>query len=657
MSFDIDNFADIGGQTRKGMSPALWSYESLDDLADILSPEYFAEIGLHVSVGDFISVNLVDGKKIITIQDQTNFPPMVVIDPLVFAPGGGGNVTTSDVLLATQLVLGNGGVDLVTEPNLTFNAGVFGVDGDLDIAATGKLSFDGTIILQDNGGVALMNIGLIDATTKATIQDDMTQLDNLASIGGISGSVFGPSGAWMSAGFNAGPNDGFLINFVPVIDDTTSTITLRNIAALDATTLATIQAGVGNVTTSDTLTNNRLMLGNGGSDLKIQPSLTFINGMFGVGAGLPDAFSPLHVFENTTSTLANAGVTIEQAGGGHALLHFKRSNIMWTIGLSGGNVLQVKDSSSIGTGSVLTLTRGTDRMGINKPGPLTTLHITSEDGDGVAVVTKETTGTNGASVRDFVGTRDPNGVVSGSGADLYSSDNGELSGTYENRANIADSVWLKRSVNPPNIVELHNSAELDALASGGIITISSNTTWHVKAALTTANRIVVNSGILFRITGEFNATASITYSGTDTFITAPGGNVQIYGAVSINSSSTGTFFVGTTNLCALVIQSSSLVGWTDLGSITDGQMFAANSACFNCTGGFTLTNTIQVNLLTFNQLGVAFNGPFFTINTNNPNSIFSFTDIAGQNLGTGSLFNLDTRINLDASLVVSSHLH
>jgi hypothetical protein len=163
-------------------------------------------------------------------------------------------------------------------------------DGGLSLALGSNLDFNGVIILDDDvSGHTLKNINAIDITTRTTIEDAITTLTNLTMIGFTSGSVLGPSGAWDSGGFNLGGNDSYDINGTALLSDSGGTITLSNINALDATTQATILAisGIGNVTTSDTLTANQLLLGNGTTDIVTEPDLVWDGVMFGIGIANP----------------------------------------------------------------------------------------------------------------------------------------------------------------------------------------------------------------------------------------------------------------------------------------------------------------------------------------------------------------------------------
>jgi len=531
MSFDIDSFADIGGQTRKGMAPAVWSYESKgDNLAEILTPDYFAELALHVSPGDFISLSLLGGKSMITVESVDLMPPgMVVIDPEVFMPGGGGNVFTNDILAATQLLLGDGAMSIVTEPKLTFSGGVLGVDGSIDLATDGVLSFDGTLILEDVAGVmTLRNVNALDSTTETTIE---MAIDHLFSLNFIRG---------FAVEFND-PNADSLWGWKD------SEAKYRNMS------IAEIQAIVDGVTTSDVLATTQLLVGNGLKDIATVPALT------------------------------------------------------WS-----GTLLDILSS-----------------------------------GDDTSPVLQIQSTTNGGIVGFLTGDRNPNGLISSLAPNVYHSIQGALSGTYENRGAGSTSIWLKRSVLPGEILEIHNSAELDALASGGVITITSDVTWRLRGALTTANRIVVNPFVNLTILGESNAGVGITYTGTGTFLTVLGfGFLDVLDKATLTSSSTGTF-ISAAALALLNFRRMRISGWDDLGTITAASAFVAEGIVFqNIDSGFVLNDNAVITISDITQIGSPISGSLFTIDTNNPVSVYIFDNIVLNSISAGaSMFDFNTRMN------------
>lgn len=56
MAFTIANLQPIGGQTRKGQSPAIWSYATLDTHATVDTAGYFNDAANLLGIGDIIHV-------------------------------------------------------------------------------------------------------------------------------------------------------------------------------------------------------------------------------------------------------------------------------------------------------------------------------------------------------------------------------------------------------------------------------------------------------------------------------------------------------------------------------------------------------------------------------------------------------------------------
>lgn len=179
-----------------------------------------------------------------------------------------------------------------------------------------------------------------------------------------------------------------------------------------------------------------------------------------------------------------------------------------------------------------------------------------------------------------------------------------------------DAAWQQISVVAPTAIEIFTAADLDAIASGGVITFSSDTTLIIKGAITTSNRFVINGGALKF--AAFNFEAGLTYSGTGTFISGTGGVASE--TVDLSSSSTGTLFalsnpLGLPNRL-VNFQGVNSAGWTSMGSISDfdAAIFGACSFIF-ITDGFDLINT-SLSALSVGYIGgtVPLNaGAFFRI--------------------------------------------
>jgi hypothetical protein len=54
MAFSRDGWNPIGGQSKKGSAPQMWSYASTDTIADANTSAYFNSVSNEVTVGDLI---------------------------------------------------------------------------------------------------------------------------------------------------------------------------------------------------------------------------------------------------------------------------------------------------------------------------------------------------------------------------------------------------------------------------------------------------------------------------------------------------------------------------------------------------------------------------------------------------------------------------
>ena len=54
MAFNRDGWNPIGGQSKKGTAPQLFTYTTTDTVADVNTAAYFNDVSTHVSVGDVI---------------------------------------------------------------------------------------------------------------------------------------------------------------------------------------------------------------------------------------------------------------------------------------------------------------------------------------------------------------------------------------------------------------------------------------------------------------------------------------------------------------------------------------------------------------------------------------------------------------------------
>jgi len=98
MAFNGDHMTSIGGNSRAGVAPMGWGYESsVDTFADVQGTGYFDTFNRSLLAGQFIYVSLADGKGIITILSVDRFLKQVTIDSAALKPGTG-DALTSDPL-------------------------------------------------------------------------------------------------------------------------------------------------------------------------------------------------------------------------------------------------------------------------------------------------------------------------------------------------------------------------------------------------------------------------------------------------------------------------------------------------------------------------------------------------------------------------------
>ena len=96
-----------------------------------------------------------------------------------------------------------------------------------------------------------------------------------------------------------------------------------------------------------------------------------------VGIGIAAPVSTTHIYENTTATDSSAGLTIEQAGTGDAILQFLETGTQrWVVGLDNSDSDKFKISSDGDLNSNARLTIDTSgKVGIGNTSPDGTLHI------------------------------------------------------------------------------------------------------------------------------------------------------------------------------------------------------------------------------------------------------------------------------------------
>ena len=309
--------------------------------------------------------------------------------------------------------LGNGGT---IDGDLT-------ISGDLTVSGGGSLSFDeileGTQVIDVTSTEALLvrkngdggDVFLVDTTnSNAELTGDM-KITNTAATIGLEIAQSGDNHALKIDQDDADKSAIF-------IDAESTTAHVIYIDGAATTTAAVIRMdGLGGLTTgamfnanitsttletgADTGAFRIVHSGNSGSKvanimhlhnddasstgttvLKLQQDSTApaLVAMGNVGIGTAAPSTPLHIYENT-STTSTAGVLIEQDGSGDCLLSFLTSGIQrWVTGIdSSDSAYKIAKTTNLGTDTVLTLDTSSN-VGIQNPAPGSLLEISKVSG-------------------------------------------------------------------------------------------------------------------------------------------------------------------------------------------------------------------------------------------------------------------------------------
>lgn len=208
--------------------------------------------------------------------------------------------------------------------------------------------------------------------------------------------------------------------------------------------------------------------------------------------------------------------------------------------------------------------------------------------------------------------------------------------------------------------EITTAAEFDALASGGVITLTANTTFYLKANISTSTEIVLGG---FNCHFGFGGNSrTLNYTGSGDFISGTG-QVNCGRSNTFQSFTGGTFInldVGSGS-DGLIMSQCNLIGWSELGTITsagDGGLFVVDQSAFVIwTTGFTLTN---LNTLTFttslSTLGSSTLSLINIVNTLELTQITTIDRIEHQTSGSGTLMNVDAAIPSGSQVAVIKSL-
>ncbi len=196
----------------------------------------------------------------------------------------------------------------------------------------------------------------------------------------------------------------------------------------------------------------------------------------------------------------------------------------------------------------------------------------------------------------------------------------------------------------PEVIEVFTSADLDAIASGGIITISADQQLIFKDDIATSNRFVTD-GATLRMGGA-GSSFTLTYTGTGVFLGGNGG-YTIRTGVTLQSASTGTLWgVDVPSNTTVVHQDANWINWDDFGTIKGGIVVIENINLVLWTTGLTLDSNELVDVDTIGSLFPPASGDMFSIfNREQENAIYRFQNAVGILTGTSvNIYDIDPAI-------------
>ncbi len=342
--------------------------------------------------------------------------------------------------------------------------------------------------------------------------------------------------------------------------------------------------------------------------------------------------SVLTVSENTTETGDQAGITVIQEGSGDAILQFllTGSGQRWVMGAdnSGSDAFKIASSINLGSNDMFVLS--------HTAGAFINSHT-----DEVLQLQNATGEWSMISIDDA---GSPEGVVTGTGSDIHINSDGEQSiASLKKSAGSSTADWYDFDLVSPLIKVIYNTAEFEAMASGGIITVDTNTTWIFKGHIDSDVRVVFDGATLHISTDQSNQ-ASWTYSGTGTLLTGSGG-LRSLEFMDLLSSSTGTFADLDMGGRSMNLTLAGLFNWDDLGTLANGTFILDVSDIFDNVLGFDFINmkiTITQSNISNTPTGAT---PMFTVDNSFGAKSVNLDQLTGTFNAGASLFRFEPALN------------
>lgn len=214
----------------------------------------------------------------------------------------------------------------------------------------------------------------------------------------------------------------------------------------------------------------------------------------------------------------------------------------------------------------------------------------------------------------------------------------------------------KVSALSPETKEIFSAADLDDLATAGVITIAAGeilTLDFDSGLIVTAVRFVLEGATSeLRLTSD-SENDTIVYVGTGDFFSGSASRVSLYNLIVVGGA-TGTFC----NLAdaTLNITACQLAGWDDLGTMVASE-FGKGIALFNsllvdCDVGWDTTNC-SIGTINTTLVLTGMTGPLFTVNPNTVPVLISLL-VVGFFFPTGAVLRVDPALSADTRMTIAS---
>lgn len=217
-----------------------------------------------------------------------------------------------------------------------------------------------------------------------------------------------------------------------------------------------------------------------------------------------------------------------------------------------------------------------------------------------------------------------------------------------------DTQWKRTSAIGIEVLEIFTVADLDAIASGGVITISSDLQLIFKDDVVTSNRFVTD-GATLRMGGA-GSSFTLTYIGTGDLFSGTGG-ITIRTGVSLQSGSTGTLWnMDVPSNTTIIHQNANWINWDSHGTIKGGIPIFENINLVLWTGPLVFDSNDFVNMSTIGTLFPPSSGHMIeVVNQEREGSILRFTNMVAVLTGTTtSIFKVDPAILESTQMTVIS---